>query len=235
MANPIEGVVAPGSKKDLKIGFAAGRKPGKIVKKIFLEVNDPEKPEWEFTITANVVAAFDVVPSTLDFGDLCVGTKVTREVLIKRSKGQGPVDITKMTVDGLGLTVRTIEQTEQGCKVAVTLHPEKASERLSEKIDLVPSDKKLPPIEIQIKARIHSNFFVSPNRAFFGFAKPGQVVSKSVTVGAPKGDAFAQFVLPKKLGTKDLEVGLKPDGENRQRINLTWKPTEESKNSVFIA
>lgn len=232
VAKPISGSIPPGSKKNMHVSFAAGDRSGRTAKRIILYTNDPTQPKVILTVTANVKQSIEVTPAEFDFGDVAIGTIITKEVKVTRKRGKGPIQVKKMELSSKNISAKVVETTENGCKLAVTLSPTAAA-TISETLSVIFEDKELARVKLSVKAKVHSQFFVNPGRVFLGLVKPGQQVTRTVTIGAPASDKLEKLSFSGGYNNENVQIVSQPDGGNRYKVQITWAPKEDSKNLLY--
>ena len=100
-ADPLDGVVPPGGSVDVAVSAdSRGLVPGKYRAAVRLSSNDPAQAASLLPVVFRVgpLAAMDLAPAPLEFGELIVGAKATR-VLRVRNLGTADLHVTSIAVD----------------------------------------------------------------------------------------------------------------------------------------
>lgn len=135
---------------ELEVGLKPETPPGTIQNDIQLKTNDPNTPVVTVHVSASIEAPLVASPDVLDLGDLYVGDKVAKRVLVR---GSGPFNIKSVGGDTVGVQVKSTEGERKLHVLSIEFEatqPGKVEQQLRLRTDL----GNLEPIPIRILANV---------------------------------------------------------------------------------
>ena len=232
IAKPIGSTVSPGSKTGLEITFTAGDNIGPTEKKIAVYTNDPKQSLIFLSVTANIKSRVQMTPRTISCGKIPIGVSLEKKVLLKRINSSKPIKIKQIISKFKSISAKVIEDTNEVCEISVTINPNKVGEVVGT-LNIIPEDNTLGIIKLPVRAIAGLDFLVNPKGIFWGTVKPGQQITRTITVGVPASDKLEKLSFSGGNGNKNIQIVSQPDGENKYKVQITWTPKEDSKNLLY--
>lgn len=218
----------PGGTGEIKTTFTVGARQGKQVKRIHVQSNDPDNPQLRLEIKGTIIPAVAVAPRSLHFYD----AKNSPSKTVKISQTLDRELILEKPATRLGLVTAVLREKApaDGKKrylLDVGVKPDLQPGRYFEHVTLKTNNPDKPQIQIPVRITIRGDIEVAPRRLNLGALKPGQEISRNLTVSNRKGEAFV--ITKAEVDNKVFTVDLKTPTSSRASHNVTIMGTAGGK------
>ncbi|MFB3788348.1 MAG: DUF1573 domain-containing protein [bacterium] len=199
--------------------------PVKKSERVILDTNDPENPQVQLALEADVKTLWNFTPKTsFLFNSVPFDSEQTMEIYMK-SIDNAPFKILATKVNFPELTVKTGESTADGIPIQVTVKSGKEKKIINDQLMIETDNPKQKVVNMSVFARIVGVIEFSRNRVFFGSVNSGESKSIEVTASLPNPAGapdlqFTQISSDSEAVTAQV-TGKTPEGKLRVQLNFT--------------
>lgn len=190
---------------------------------LVLVLDRPYGLEVDLNLTCFIRTDVTLSPGGVDFGVVTRSSQPTARLVLNYAGGRPDWQIVKMQTISPAISAKVQEIGRNGgaaqYEIVATLSPTAPTGFLKEEITLFTNDPASPTIPISVAAAVQPGVTVSPAILNLGRVKPGQVVTKTVTVRSSK--AAAPFKLTEVRPDRDGLSGQAASDEARPYHTVT--------------
>lgn len=190
--------IQPGNKGEIKAVFNSGSYGGKIRKNLTVFSNDAKKPQFQLTLTGEIIEEVTIEPKNINFGSLSVGEESTRTLTVN-SLTDLNLAIKKITTSQPFVKAEIKEQNGEGFLVQVTIKGNFKIGRFNGGVSLETNSQKQPKITIPFFGEVVGDITIYPKKIYYGNVVEGREVDQKL------------FVKINKENIKILEAKITPD------------------------
>ena len=221
-------VLKPGQKGELIFTVRLGGARGHLEKHINVPSNDPQNPNINLAIKANVVQVVEVSPSQLIAGDLRPGATTNLTILVRRTDGK-KLSITNTETSNKSVRARVEPgDNDQTAKVNVEITGEGVPRRFAEQVRLFMDGAAQPTSTISVLGRVLGDVNVTPEALFWGITDPQHWPGSY-----PEAMITRQIVIAATQPVKPLEV--QNVTSSVKEVSLELVPVETGKTDRLMA
>lgn len=220
--------LAPGEETKVSVTFNLQGKQGPQTKVISVSSNDPDVPVYKLELKGNAVAAIEVEPRFLNYGNVVEELLPPQTIKIASNKPEISFNVTGSTAsDAASFTteVKTIEAGKKYEIVVTNIKPLPAGIAQGV-INVATDDPKRLTIPVRYHATIVGDLDIAPNQINIRLTEDGAVTQQYMRVAAGKVKAFKILSVETPIPTMEAEVI--PRGENNYNIRLGNMPTDKT-------
>lgn len=186
-------VVKPGATASFAIQVMLSTYPSNDVKgKVRLYTNDPDQPERDITVRAEIVPEYVIEPAELDLGTLKAGESAAQTFTVRQNGDQALQIECVEASEGLSVSLEALRpKKEEGQEqpkryaVVVTLEPGAPMGVFRGKVAVSTNCGRIPKAEVNVSAQVVGlSYSVTPKVLAFGSAAPGDMLGTFVVEGA---------------------------------------------------
>jgi hypothetical protein len=217
--------LAPGEKTELEFTLTLGSiTRGRTEKHINLPSNDPQQPNLQLAVRAEVIPVYDCVPANFNLGDLRLGQTTNVVAQIKRTDGAA-LDIVRVESNGEHITARLepVEGQPDAGMIHIQIRGEGAARRFNNAIQLYKDGLPTPAMAIPVNGRLVGELVLSQEAVFWGIADPSNwpsernreaMTTRRIKISANNPDTRLELSnLTSSIA--ELKVKLEPDADGR--------------------
>ncbi len=199
--------------------------PVKKSERVILDTNDPENPQVQLALEADVKTLWQFTPKTsFLFNNVPFDSEQTMEIFMKHVDGE-PFKILATKVNFPELSVKTGEPTPDGIPIQVTVRSGKEKKIINDQLMIETDHPKQRNVNVAVFARIVGVIEFSRNRVFFGSVNVGETKSIEVIASLPSPAGmpdlqFTEITSDSEAVTAQV-TGKSADGKIRILINFT--------------
>lgn len=148
--------------------MAVKGRQGKVMKRVMVQTNDPEKKTLNLSLKANVVVELAFDPSHLYLSRVKQGDEILRTLKIVARK-PGDVRLGALTSDDPAVKVKLVPDNADGGvgqMVEVRFKPTEINPRFKSTITLETGHPKIPSIDVRVQAAVEGDIVVQPNQLY---------------------------------------------------------------------
>ena len=225
------GEVPPGGQGEIKVTFRTQGFQGAVEKSLAVECNDPENDRVRISIKGEVSSEVTVEPRYLNWGT--VNRQDLPELLklkIKLRDGKD-LEILEVLSESESVILNREKESKNGAVYSVALSETLPTGRLIGRIAVKTNSEKMPQLQVPFYALIQGNLKVSPQLLSLGKVRPGNPVTKHVTLKKTGGKDFT--VDRVKVTAEEIKTEIVTVREGEQvRINVVYDPGSRTMGSI---
>jgi len=214
--------LAPGESTTIEIQFNSKKFHGNVVKVVRVYSNDPNRPESEIIITADVTAALivDPVSQRIGFSPLLRGETLTKSATMTASEAEKLVIEVGDTHRGLFeiATVNNLDGDPQRARVDVTVPVNMAAGRHRDNLRITTNIEETPYVDFELGCWIQEMVKADPDKINFRYKKD---LSRTVRV-TPSRKGVEYKVTGAEIDLPEIEVTFEeaiPNTQNMVRLS----------------
>jgi hypothetical protein len=220
-------VIGPGKSTVLGIHFDSKKLSGHQNKTVIIESDDPENPQFDIAITADVHLPIQTNPQKhfLSNRSILLGEQWTEQITF--STGDVPellIEVVEYDAEVFSVKIENgIDGDSQASIMTVATQPNLVARSYSDIIRLKTNVELKPRMDISVLAIVLGDLKVDKNLVNFGLVEPGQLLDYTVTVILTSTPVDFK-VTGATIDFPDLEVEVEEIRPNEEtRVHITGK------------
>jgi hypothetical protein len=202
-----------------------------VKKYLTVETNDPDNSKIRLAILGEVITEVTVTPRHVNFRNVNkdnLPKPIRLEVRVREGKG---LKIEKVSADNPAIVLKEEKRSANEAIYAVSLAEKVPTGRLTGKILVTTNSKKTPKTQVPFYAFVEGRVKLSPQLLSFGVIRPGEPISRDITLRGTGGKAFS--VDRVKATTDAITSEILPEKEGEViRLRVTYDPGEKTQGRV---
>jgi len=183
--------VPSGGKGEVTATFTVGGRQGAQTKHIYVLSNDPADPKATLTIKGTITPQVSVEPSSISISDKEKDTSRTVTIAQTTDESLTLGEITaRLNLVTTKVTEGTPEKGKKRYTLEIGLKPDTNPGRYFETVSVATNLKAKPKIDINVRIAVNGDIQATPSRINLGSLKPGQEISKTISLNNIKGQPF---------------------------------------------
>lgn len=187
-------VVPPGGSTRLTINLDATRVVGTIAKYVFIDSDDPKRPQVTVNVEGTVVAAWTVIPTSLNFGEIDA-THCPQQIFRFTVMPKKAVKLVAVRTNTPRIVLErkpfALPDGTNGIDFTVTLAPDTPKGTFYGSIVVETDSKVMPTQEVIVNARVLGTIVTHPETLALGTAKSGETRTFKIRIDKKTGDPLA--------------------------------------------
>jgi len=220
--------LAPGEETKVAVTFNLQGKQGPQTKVISVSSNDPDVPVYKLELKGNAVAAIEVEPRFINYGNVVDELLPPQTVKIASNKPDITFNVTGSTPSdaaSFATEVKTIEAGKKYEVVVTNIKPLPAGIAQGV-INVATDDPKRQTIPVRYHATIVGDLDVAPSQINIRLTEDGVPTQQYMRVAAGKVKTFKILSVETPIPTMEAEVI--PRGDNNYNVRLGNMPTDKT-------
>ena len=167
---------------EILVTLSTGSTTGEKKENIFVYSNDSAHSPVELTVSAFVRSAISITPSQLDFPDLRYGQGTSQIVIIKFPKEEN-LKISSITTLSPFLSARILpDKSRSPDKILVSVNISSTWNigKFTGALRFYTNSSTFPMLRLAVSGEIKGTINITPDRIFFGLAKRGGKITRSI-------------------------------------------------------
>lgn len=217
--------LAPGEETTVAASFNLAGKSGPQSKIISVSSNDPDVPVYKLELKGNAVAAIQVEPTFINYGNSVDDLLKQQTVKIKANKDDVTLNITSVEPSdpAFAAELKTITPGKE-YEVVVSNTTALSPGIQQGVITIHTDDPKRPTITVRYHASVVGDLDIAPNQINLRFSEDGKPTQQYMRVAAGRVKEFKILEVVTPIDT--MEAELIPRGNNNYNIRLGNMPTD---------
>lgn len=219
--------LAPGEETKVSVTFNLQGKQGPQTKVISVSSNDPDVPVYKLELKGNAVAAIEVEPRFINYGNVVDELLGPQTIKITSNKPEITFNVTGAESSDKAFTteVKTIEAGKKFEIVVTNVSPLQAGIAQGV-INVTTDDPARKTIPVRYHATIVGDLDIAPNQINIRLSEDGAPTQQYMRVAAGKVKEFKILSVETPIPTMEAEVI--PRGNNNYNIRLGNMPTDKT-------
>lgn len=210
----------------IKVTFDTARFTGKRTKSVVVYSNDPDEPELELQITANIKLEVEALPPRLFYGRIHRDDKAEKKVTVRGYMDE-PLKIEKVETNSDFIVYEKEENWEGDSKIVVikvSLSDKTPMGKFIGQLTLYTNSQKQPKLDIFINADVIGDVELSQSRLFYAPFPSGERRTHTITITDKKKTGNLKITkYEDRNGYLDLSLETVTEGQE-YRLVCTTKP-----------
>lgn len=239
-------VIQPGESSALDLVFSPTGKVGRSSVTVRVETDDPDRPNFNLMLTAEIEPIVQADPSIIQFGDLRKGE--TKEIVARISgemeqfkvlfatasdsdlfdievidHSREPMKSNNLKVGDVAEPSETEARLRDGTNVRVTFRGRDQIGAFTESMLGRTNDERRKLVPVNLLGRVVGDVHIVPDRIGLGLVRPGAAIEKTLHVSSRGGETF-----------EILDAFSELDASGDFTVDITPLPTEDGSSAYEV-